>query len=338
MRLLAPVLALAVALMLAAQAKAAGLTLCNQTSYVLYAATAAVKAGDAQTQGWTRVVSGACVSALDAPLDPDAVYYLYARSSQAHAGPPRAWGGSAPFCVKDANFNLRGPAGTGVCQEADAFAVPFAALRTDGKRSWTTTLTESVKINSLQFAQTAGLYRLLMDAGYNLGSGPGHIGVVDALKKFRTRMKLPANAAASDLFDALETEALKVTAPEGYSVCNDTEGTIYAAIGQNTGKEWWAHGWWDVAPGACAHVLTQPIARQKIFLRVEQRGKDAHAIVSGPVNFCVTDIAFDIQGRSNCEKRGLREAGFAVTNPKGVSGFAAHVGESGLLPAAPVVE
>ena len=338
MRLLALTLALAGALMLAAPARAAGLTLCNQTSYVLYAAAAAVKAGTAATQGWTRVVPGACQAALDAPLDPDATYYLYARSSQAHAGPPRAWGGQTPFCVEDANFSLKNPAGTGLCRQSDAFAVPFAALQTGGKRSWTTTLTESKKIGTLAFAQTAGIYRLLMDAGYKLGDGPGHIGVVAALEKFRTRMKLPANAPSADIFDALETEALKQTAPQGYSVCNDTEQEIYAAIGQNTGKDWWAHGWWDVAPGACAHVLTQPVARQKIYLLVEHRGKDARAIVSGPAKFCITDIAFDIQGRGNCVKRGLQEAGFAETNGKGLAGFAAHVGESGLLPAAPVVE
>ena len=184
----------------------------------------------------------------------------------------------------------------------------------------------------------AGLVRLLSDAGYKLGTGKGTITAAEALKRFRARMKLPADAPASDLFDALETEALKVTAPAGYSICNDTEKPIYAAIGMKTGKVWTVRGWWNVAPGACARALTDPIARQKVYLLVERRGKDAKAVVTGAAKFCVTDIAFQIEGRERCDARGLREAGFAETNVKGLSGYAAHVGEEGLLPAAPVVE
>ena len=144
--------------------------------------------------------------------------------------------------------------------------------------------------------------------------------------------------AGAHLFDALETEALKVTAPAGYSVCNDTEKPVYAAIGMKTGKVWPVRGWWNVAPGACARALTDPIARQKVYLLVERRGKDAKAVVTGAAKFCVTDIAFQIEGRERCGARGLREAGFAETNVKGLSGYAAHVGEEGLLPAAPVVK
>ena len=58
------------------------------------------------------------------------------------------------------------------------------------------------------------------------------------------------------------------------------------------------------------------------------------ALVSGKDKFCVADIEFDIQDRAHCRDRGLGELGFAATPVKGLSGFAAHVGETGLLRAA----
>ena len=38
----------------------AALTLCNRTSYILYAATSAVQSPRSDTQGWTRIVPGDC--------------------------------------------------------------------------------------------------------------------------------------------------------------------------------------------------------------------------------------------------------------------------------------
>jgi len=36
----------------------AALTLCNRTSYILYAATSAIRAPGSDTQGWTRIAPG----------------------------------------------------------------------------------------------------------------------------------------------------------------------------------------------------------------------------------------------------------------------------------------
>jgi uncharacterized membrane protein len=66
-----------------------------------------------------------------------------------------------------------------------------------------------------------------------------------------------------------------------------------------------------------------------VFLLVQKIG--GPALVSGPNKFCVADIEFDIQGRGRCAGRGLTEMGFAETKVQGLTGYAAHVGESGLI-------
>src|SRR6201996_2726067 len=86
----------------------AALTLCNRTSYILYAATSAVQGTSSQAQGWTRVAPGECQVARKEPLTAQS-YLVHARSSLAHSGPARAWGGGTSVCVKDGNFAIKQP-------------------------------------------------------------------------------------------------------------------------------------------------------------------------------------------------------------------------------------
>src|SRR5690606_3906286 len=83
----------------------AALTLCNRTSYILYAATAAINTPQSQTQGWTRIVPGDCQTARKEDLTAE-TYLVHARSSLSHSGPARAWGGGFPMCVRDNDFTL----------------------------------------------------------------------------------------------------------------------------------------------------------------------------------------------------------------------------------------
>ena len=307
----------------------AALTLCNRTSYIVYASTGEAAVPEMVTRGWTRIVPGACETAIAGRLTAP-VYFTYARTSQAHDGPARAWGGRIALCVKDTNFALKTPLGADRCQTDDAFAVPFAPISRNDATSWTMTFTQSPALPSLEAARTAGIARLLSDIGYKVGHGHGLISAIDALNKFRVRMKISASANSADLFDALETDALKVSAPAGYSICNDTDAPVWAALGLRNGKDWTSRGWWKVLPGGCARAIAARLSADKIYLLVE--GKASRKLVSGTGMFCVTSITFDIRGRDRCAERGLAAAGFALTVTKGLSGFAAHVSENGLLP------
>jgi uncharacterized membrane protein len=315
----------ALGLALCATPASAALKLCNQTSYVLYAATGMKTDAGASSQGWTRVVPGDCRDVLRKPLT-TALYFLYARSSQAYSGEPRAWGGQFPLCVRDANFSL---ATGSSCKGDDSFAVPFSAIDTRGMTSWTTTLTETPGLASLDDARKAGIDRLLHNLGYTFNDDDGRQA---ALAGFRRKMKIVPNARDADLFDAMETEAMKTVSPAGYSICNDTAGVIWAALAFGAGKHVLSAGWWKVAPGGCAHALTQPLHIDKVYVHAE--GHNNPKLVGGPDKFCVANITFQTMDTGNCAAHGLATASFTATNVKGLSGYTAHIGESGLEPPA----
>jgi uncharacterized membrane protein len=324
------VLAFGMAALQSAPAEAA-LTVCDQTSYILYTAAGYQAGPNMFTRGWTRIVPGDCTSVLPDPLTAP-TYYLHAKSAQAHSGPARAWGGAIRLCAKDANFSLQSPITVPGCQGDDTFQLPFAAVATHGRKSWTTTLTESPLIASLDVARLAGIERLLNDIGYHVGpdDANGNKSRDDAMIDFRKRMKLPETASNADLYAALETAALKASAPAGYSVCNDTDGDVWAAIGLKSGTSWVARGWWKVPPAGCAKAITDPLATDKVYLLVENHINNAY-LVKGPMKFCITNIEFEVFGIGKCASRGLTEVGFAETDTGGRTGYAAHVGKNGLL-------
>jgi uncharacterized membrane protein len=308
----------------------ADLKICNRTSYVINAAVGYESGTQMLTRGWTRLIPGDCGTALEGRLSQPA-YFLYARSSRAHSGPARAWGGRIRLCAKETNFAIDVPVGAAHCGSDDAFLMPFASLPTGHKASWTTTLTEARHFTNMPAARAAGVARLLADIGYrvNQNTSPD----ARALADFRTRMRLPANVSGDDLFDALETEAQKTGAPEGYSVCNDGQSELWAAIALRSPRLSVSRGWWDVPPGACAKVLTMALSFDTVYLLAQKHGNNK--LVGGTTTFCVADVAFEIFGDTDCPRRGLTNAGFAATSTKGQSGFVIHIGNDGLLPPAP---
>lgn len=308
----------------------ADMHLCNQTSYVLYTAIGYQDGRSVSTRGWIRIAPGDCTLAIREPLA-QPLYYIYAKSSQAHSGPSRAWGGASRLCAKNTDFSLTTPFGAPGCGSDDAFAMPFAAVSTHGMKSWTATFTESAQIKSFYLAQQAGLARLLGDIGYkgNLGDQGNH---GDPLTALRVSLKLPQNASPDELFAALETQALKAAAPSGYSICNDGDSVVWAALGSQSGTDFVSRGWWRVSPGACAKAMTEALAIDHVYLLAEKHGNNR--LVAGPQKFCITDIEFEVHGNQRCAARGLTEAGFADTVTKGLSGFVAHIGLNGLAPPA----
>lgn len=317
---------------LAAPAQAA-LTLCNRASYVLYAATAANSGRENDIRGWTRVAPGECQVARGEALAARG-YLVHARSSLAHSGPSRAWGGTVPVCVKDGNFAFRRKTGA-TCNEDGLFALPFAMLNTRGKRDWTMTFDEQPSYPTLMAAQLAGVKRLLADNGFRVGAIDAKPNAFTgaALASFRKTARLPPQAGNAELFAALEAAARNSAAPAGYTVCNDTSALLLVALGRETDGKASSHGWWKIAGGACASVVTTPLAADAVWLLAQTR--DGATVVGGPDKFCIAAVEFDIRERDNCPTRGLVEAGFARTPTRGLSGYVARIGTSGLKPPAP---
>ncbi|HMH64423.1 MAG TPA: DUF1036 domain-containing protein, partial [Rhizomicrobium sp.] len=234
----------------------AALTLCNRTSYILYAASAAIQSPRSETEGWVRITPGECQLARKEPLTAE-TYLVHARSSIAHSGAARAWGGAYPVCVKDANFKTQQTVTQPYCTAEDTFALPFAPLANRGKSVWTMNFDEQPVMN-LTEAQLAGVKRLLADNGYKVGhiDGKPDKPTGAALADFRGRMHFAVTAGNAELFDALEREARKKIAPAGYTVCNESREALLVALGQQEGAGPVSRGWWTVERGACAKAVT----------------------------------------------------------------------------------
>jgi uncharacterized membrane protein len=316
-------LAAGAALLCAVPANAA-LRLCNRTSYVVYAAVASADGANVSIQGWTRIVPGAC----QVPIKGDLVapqYFVYARSSLAHTGPGRAWGGASSLCVKDADFALRLSVGKPRCPDDDSFMRPFASLNTHHMRSWTLTFNAAPPEPGRAAAEKDGWDRLLRDNDLAPGDARG-------LEALRKRLHIAAGTSRAQLFDALETEALKNAAPAGYTVCNDGAALVLVALGQRAGTIWRARGWWKISAGSCAKTLDTAPGSGKIYLLAEKQS--GAVLVGGTDKFCITSVEFDIQGRDACAARGLITAGFAVSDTRGAAGYVVHIGDHGLVPGA----
>ena len=309
----------------------AALTLCNRTSYILYAATAAIQSPRSETEGWTRIAPGDCQLARKEPLTAE-TYLVHARSSLAHSGPARAWGGSYPVCVKDGNFTLKQAVTQPVCTADETFALPFAPLDNRSHASWTMNFDEQPGLGSLSAAQLAGVKRLLQDIGYKVGGidGKPDKATGAALADFRNKMHFPPTAGNVELFNALEAAARKTNAPAGYTVCNDAHEPLLLAIAQTGGGKAVSRGWWTVQAGACARLITTPLNSDAFYLLAQR--KTGGTLVSGAQRFCTTPQAFEIEGAGNCARRGYAEAGFAATQTHGQQGFVAHIAANGLKP------
>jgi uncharacterized membrane protein len=306
----------------------AALTLCNRTSYILYAATSAIQSPKTQTQGWTRIAPGECQVARKERLVAE-TYLVHARTSLAHSGPPRAWGGAYPVCVKDSDFTMQQAVTQPYCASDDTFPLPFAALDNHGQANWTMNFDEQPAV-SLTEAQLAGVKRLLKDNGYAIAriDGKPDKATGKALADFRERMHFAADAGNAELFTALEREARKKTAPAGYTVCNDGREPLLVALGQMENGTPSSQGWWTVEPGACAKAITAPLNSDAVYIMAQR--KSGGTLVSGPQRFCTTMAAFEIRGNANCTARGFTQSGFAATRTRGLAGYVAHIGPAGL--------
>jgi len=326
MRRICAVLGLAcIALCLSPRPAEAAVSLCNDTSFVLYAAIAFPEGFDIASQGWTRLRPGACVNQTAG--DKTEIYFVYAKTAQAHSGPVRAWGGGVnpvQVCVQAGSFSMRMAASAPQCAETDAYRLPFMSIAVKNGTA-VTRFSEKRRFAKPADAERAGLQRLLADNGFKLNPEAPYGAASDtALAQFRQRMGISADANNSDLIDRLEMQARASSSPEGYTVCNQGKDPLFVASAVQESGRYISRGWWKVAPSLCARLTVAPLTVPRFYVRAEK--SDGTQVLGGTENFCVTDIEFEITGRENCAARGLREMGFAVTELQGKRGYTVRIG------------
>lgn len=310
----------------------AALKLCNQTSYILYVAIGSATKKELDTKGWSRIVPGDCAIPIAESLTAPA-YFIYARTSRAHSGPMRAWGGNVQICARDTNFSERTKLPVRGCRSNEFYKMPFAVLDRHGLTTWTTTFKESPNLKTLKDAKHAGINRLLEDLGYHVNV-PGERARDQALEDFHRRTKLPADANDAELFASLEVQATKAASPAGYTVCNSSDQQIWVAIGLQGPKGITTRGWWEAPAGACSRVISDSLRTNGVYLFARGKGKQP-PIVTGHTSLCIRSTEFELNASQPCSGKGFSKVGFALTDTRGRTGYMANIGQNGLAQPTP---
>lgn len=293
--------------------EAEGWRLCNATSYIVQAAVGRPEAGGVTVQGWTKLRPGSCEIALRGPLQPG-VHFLYARTSEAHRGGARHWGGDHALCIDPTgSFQVENPPS---CGDFGLEERRFTPVLIERRNEWQTTLTETDRY-TLDKAKAAGVQRLLIDAGVFTGR-------IDGLLQRRTRSaigdfleenNLPADTADDDLIDLLELWATDRARMVGFSLCNRTDQRIWSAVARRRGDEWESRGWWLLEAGGCARVIDESLVQSDFYVygEMEDEGGEVATLTRATDGFCIARAKFAIVGREDCEASLYRTALFAKT-------------------------
>ncbi len=304
-------------LVLAGEARAqdpAGWSVCNQTSYIIQVATGRPDGSGTVVNGWTKIRPGGCRTVLAAPLVPGA-HFLYAQSSEAHRGGRRAWPGDEVLCVESqVSFTIESPPDCTLMGLDERRFRPVLIERPD---RWRNVVRETDSY-SLEEAQSAGIQRLLGDAGVITGAIDGRLGprTRSAIRTFLAEKDLAADTSDGDLIDLLEQVALDRSRNVGLTLCNRTDGRVWSAIGRRKGEGWESRGWWLLEAGGCARVIDEPLLRTEHFVYGEledAEGAPPRQLVRGADVFCIARSKFAINGRTDCESSAYRRALFAST-------------------------
>ncbi len=218
-----------------AQQRQSGWYVCNETSFVLEAATGRPDGRAILVQGWTRLRPGECRPAVNAPLA-RGTHYLYARTSSAHRGGRRQWGGDARLCVDPTDsFTIENPP---QCATMGLEERRFRRVQINKRDTWRTSFAEATPFTQSR-ARQAGLQRLLIDAGYDLregrrGADPRRI--AQAIAQFRATARLSPSATENQLIDALETAARRRSQQVGLTLCNRARGRMWTAVARRRGE------------------------------------------------------------------------------------------------------
>ncbi|MEZ5995027.1 MAG: DUF1036 domain-containing protein [Hyphomonadaceae bacterium] len=279
-----------------------GWQICNETTYVLEAATGRPDGRTIQVQGWTRLRPGECRLAVNAPLA-RGTHYLYARTSSAHRGGRRQWTGDARLCVDPTDqFQIENPPRCVDTYEERR----FRRVQINKRDSWRTVFSEDTPYSQAR-ARQLGLQRLLEDAGYDVREGRRGIDprrIAQAIAQFRSTARLAPGANEDQLIDALEIAARRRAGQVGLTLCNRTRGRVWTAVARRRGEGWESRGWWALAPGGCVRTIDEVLIQEVYYVHAAlDTPAGPRYLAAGGEPFCTSPARFAILGRENCSAR-----------------------------------
>lgn len=284
---------------------------CNETSYVLRFATAFIRSDRMQAAGWSNVQPGACLTVI---TPKDSPRFLFAESLTIHRGGIREWKGPVELCAADYDFTSDA---TDNCQLKNMESRDYFAVKPTERR---TAFIEpgDFGVN----AETAGLQRLLQDAGYKITRIDGLSGrrTIRTIAEAKSDLELDKTATNQELISALVPAAETARASIGMDICNDSTNRIFGAIAIQTDGNWTSRGWWPIESGACvkphdssligtqAHVFALQEAIDDAGQTLPDRRLRSEVVTPAP--FCIAESRFAALGRENCLEQGYAVVDF----------------------------
>lgn len=297
--------------------RGSGWELCNRTSYIINAAIGRPVGQSTVVEGWTKLRPGACEIALEGPLDPG-IHFLYGKSSEAHRGGQKNWGGEHRLCIDPTgSFSVENPPS---CADYGLEQRRFRPVRIQKRNGWRTTFTETDEF-SFDKAEAAGVQRLLIDAGVFSGRIDGLLQrrTRAAISDFLAEHDLPASTRDADLIDLLEQAAIERSLEIGLTLCNRTDHRIWSAIARRRGDTWESRGWWLLEAGGCARAIDEALTQTDYFVlgEMELENGEQRTLARANEPFCVSRAKFAIAGRQDCEESMYRSANFLRVTVEG---------------------
>ncbi|MGQ0532648.1 MAG: DUF1036 domain-containing protein [Caulobacteraceae bacterium] len=307
-----------------------GWQICNETTFVLEAATGRPDGRSIQVQGWTRLRPGECRVAVGAPLA-RGTHYLYARTSTAHRGGRRQWAGDARLCVDPTHqFQIVNPPRCTDTYEGRR----FRRVQINKRDSWRTSFSEATQYSQSR-ARQMGLQRLLEDAGYDVREGRRGVDprrIAQAIAQFRATARLSPTASEDQLIDALEQGARRRAGQVGLTLCNRTRGHVWTAVARRRGEGWESRGWWALAPNGCVRTIDEVLIQEVYYVHASLDTPDGpRYLAAGGEPFCTSPARFAILGRERCETRYYQTALFTRIGARNRDGLVVDFEERDFL-------
>ncbi len=126
-----------------------------------------------------------------------------------------------------------------------------------------------------------------------------------------------AAGGALMVLGALALQALPAAAD--LKLCNTTAGRIGVVLGYQEGSSWTTEGWWTIAGQTCETLLKGKLPSRLFY--VHAIDYDRGGEWAGSTQLCMSDKPFTIRKSGDCEKRGLKQAGFMEVDTQGQSSW-----------------
>lgn len=297
----------------------ADLKICNRMSYVVEAAIGIDDKAATATRGWFRIDPATCRVVVQGTLSADRVL-LNARALGVYGASPIPQNGSDMLCVAQDNFVIAAARQCRNGQTQAAFTQITPTQGDDG--NLVAYLAEDSEYDDEQ-ARLAGIQRLLVVAGYDIGAIDGVDGpkTQAALAAFLKSRGLSSELVASPNFFKTMIDAAQTPSTSGLTWCNDTPHKVMAAVATDDGKSVTSRGWYRIDPKTCLHpdVAGQP---KQIFSFAEAVDGDNRAIKlkDKPLNWggdrklCTRETKFETNEQTDCGARGFAATGFGAVD------------------------